>query len=205
MTASWLVVLVAASYGCVAFVGLRLAASVCEKIVPFSDGPRPGTPPSRALLAGAIVVGALLAARGIPTLELAVFAILIVSLVSCWYSDVRCGIVPDSFTLVPLALVLGFALANHDVMPVVSALVVGLPFAGAALLSGGRGVGWGDVKLVALGGACLGLQSAVLAFSVACFVAVAIAFMRRRQNEPVAFVPYLAGSMAVAVSLPGLR
>jgi leader peptidase (prepilin peptidase)/N-methyltransferase len=170
----------------------------------FQDGPRPGKPPSTALLAGAVIIGGLLAARGTPISGLAVFAVLIVSLVACWYSDVRCGIVPDYFTLVPLVLVLGLALVDHDFLPIVAAIVVSLPFAGAALLSKGRGMGWGDVKLVALGGAVLGLQTSVLAFSAACLLAVVITVLRRRRDEPVAFVPYLAGSIAVAVSFPRL-
>ena len=68
------------------------------------------------------------------------------------------------------------------------------------MLSKGRGLGWGDVKLVALGAAVLGLRTSVLAFSAACLLAVAIAVVRRRRHEPIAFAPYLAGSMTVALT-----
>lgn len=202
MHAWWMAPLVGLLYGCAAYLGLQCSASICEKIVPFDDGPRPGKPPTIALIGGAAIVGGLLAARGLPLLALAVFAVLVVSLVACWYSDVRCGIVPDSFTLVPLVLVLGVALLERNVSPIVSAVIVFLPFAGAALLSKGRGMGWGDVKLVALGAAVLGLQISVVAFSGACLVAVALAMVRRRRHEPIAFVPYLAGSIAVALTFP---
>ena len=202
MNAWWFAPLVGLFYGCAASLGLRWSASLCDEIVPFEDGPRPGKPPTIALIVGATIVGAILASRGLPVLGLAVFAVLVVSLVACWYSDVRCGIVPDSFTLLPLVLVLGIALVERNPMPVVSAVVVLVPFAGAAFLSKGLGMGWGDVKLVALGAAALGIRNSVLAFSAACLVAVAIAMIRRRRNEPIAFVPYLAGSITVALTFP---
>ena len=202
MNTWWIVPLVALLYGCAAFLALRFSASICEKIVPFEDGPRPGKPPTTALIVGATIVGGILAARGLPILGLAVFAVLVVSLVASWYSDVRCGIVPDYFTLVPLVLVFGIASLERNVSPIVSAVIVFVPFAGVAFFSKGRGMGWGDVKLVALGAAVLGLRTSVLAFSAACLLAVGIAVVRRRRHEPIAFVPYLAGSMAVALTFP---
>ncbi len=202
MTAWWVVLVVAILYGCAAFLGVQFSASLCEKIVPFDDGPRPGKPPSAALIAGAALIGGTLASRGLPVPVLGIFLVLVVSLVACWYSDVRCGIVPDYFTLAPLVFVLGISLVQRNVSPVFAALVVFVPFAVAALLSKGRGMGWGDVKLVALGAAVLGLQTSVLAFAAACLMAVVIATLRRRRSEPIAFVPYLAGAIAVALAFP---
>ena len=198
----WFAPLVGLLYGCAADLGLKYSASMCEEIVPFQDGPRPGTPPTIALIIGATIVGTILAARGVPMLGLTVFAVLVVSLVASWYSDVRCGIVPDFFTLVPLLLVFGIALIERNPMPILSAVIVFVPFAAAALFSKGLGMGWGDVKLVALGAAVLGLRSSVLAFSAACLLAVVIAMIRRRRDEPVAFVPYLASSITVALTIP---
>lgn len=202
MNAWWFAPLIGIVYGFAALLGLRCSAAMCENIVPFQDGPRPGKPPTIALIVGATIVGAVLATRGLPAQGLSIFAVLVVSLVACWYSDVRCGIVPDAFTLVPLVLVLGVALVERNVVPLVSGVIVFLPFAGAALLSKGLGMGWGDVKLVALGAAVLGLQTSVLAFCGACLLAVLIAVVRRRRHEPIAFVPYLAGSIAVALTFP---
>ncbi len=202
MSAWWMVVLVGLLYGCASFLGVRLSAMLCANIAPFDDGPRPGKPPTFALIAGAAAIGSSLALHAVPVPALGLFVVLVVSLVACWYSDVRCGIVLDYFTLVPLALVLAVSLVNRNITPLVSALVVFLPFAFAAALSKGRGMGWGDVKLVALGAAVLGLQTSVLAFAAACLVAVTIAAIRKRRTEPIAFAPYLAGAIGAALVFP---
>lgn len=202
MNLLWFAPLIGLFYGFTASLGLKCSASMCDEIVPFDDGPRPGKPPTIALIVGAAIVGTILASRGLPIWGLVVSALLVVSLAACWYSDVRCGIVPDYFTLVPLVIVLAIAVVERNPTPIVSAVVVFIPFAGAALLSKGLGMGWGDVKLVALGAAVLGLRNSVLAFSAACLLAVAVAMIRRRRHEPIAFVPYLAGSITTALTFP---
>ncbi len=194
--------LVAFLFACAAYLVIQYVASLCEKIVPFDDGPKPGRPPTVALIAGVAVIGGVLASRGLPIPALGLFAILTSSLAACWYSDVRCGIVLDYFTLGPLVIVLLVGLLGHNLRPIVSALVVFLPFAVAAYVSKGRGMGWGDVKLVALGAAVLGLGTAVLAFATACLAAVVVAAIKRRRNDPIAFAPYLAGSIALAIAIP---
>ena len=75
-----------------------------------------------------------------------------------------------------------------------------IPFAIAAFASRGRGMGWGDVKLVAFGGAVLGLETAVAAFCGACILAVLIAVWRKALKEPLPFAPYLAGSIAITMA-----
>ncbi|MBD5632837.1 MAG: prepilin peptidase [Candidatus Eremiobacteraeota bacterium] len=193
-------VLVALVYGCAAYLVVQLSAFVCKDIAAFDDGPRPGRPPSVALVAGAAVCGAALAYRGAGYPALALAALLVLSLVACWYSDVRCGILPDIFTLVPLGIVLAIALWSRNPAPFFAAAVVVIPIGGTALLSKGRGMGWGDVKLMALGAAVLPLGSVLLAFSAACIVAVVAAALRRRRYEPIAFAPYLSGALALVLA-----
>lgn len=199
------VISTALAYGCAGALALRAVSSLCDTIVPFDDGPVPGRPPTIALICGAAILGGVLASRGVPLPTLGICAVLIVSLAACWYSDVRCGIVPDYFTLAPLAFVVVVSLAGHEFVPLLSAAAAFVPAAIVAFLSKGRGLGWGDVKIVALGAAVLGLTTSVLAFLAACVGAVAIAALRRRRAEPIAFAPYLAGSLALAVALPGSR
>ena len=74
----------------------------------------------------------------------------------------------------------------------VSALIVVVPFALAALLSRGRGMGWGDVKLAAVAGALLGASNALLALALAAFAAAVGARFRRDAGaapRPLAFAP----------------
>jgi Flp pilus assembly protein protease CpaA len=198
----WIDVIATVVFGCVGFLSIQLSAAVCKNVVPFEDGPPPGRPPVTALVVGSAIVGMSLAMRGATAPSLVLVALVVVSLVACWYSDVRCGIVPDYFTVVPLAFWLLVSVASHNYTPLVSATIVFVPFAVAAVLSKGRGMGWGDVKLVTLGAAILGLQTAVLAFGGACLIAVFVAMIRRRRAEPIAFAPYLAGSIAAALALP---
>jgi prepilin signal peptidase PulO-like enzyme (type II secretory pathway) len=199
----WWVVLVATIvYGCVGFLSIQLSAAVCNGVTPFDDGPKPGRPPVTALVAGAGFVGLSLALRGAQAPQLVLIGLLLVPLVACWYSDIRCGIVPDYFTLIPLGLWLVGSLLLHNTVAIVGAVVMFLPFALFALLSKGRGMGWGDVKLAALGGAVLGPPAAMLAFAGACLIAVFIAALRKRRSEPIAFAPYLCGAIAASLALP---
>ncbi len=193
----------ALAYACLATVAVWVSARVCRPIVPFDDGPRPGRPPSAALVAAAAAIGFSLAVRAMPWPSLALCAVLTAALAACWYSDVRCGILPDIFTLAPLAIVLAAAAYARNPAPLISAAIVGVPFAFAALASRGRGMGWGDVKLVALGAAVLGPQSSLLAFAAACLVAAGVAALRGRCAAPIAFAPYLVASIAVALTVPG--
>jgi len=199
----WVSAIAAIVYGCVGFLSIQLSAAVCKNVVPFDDGPAPGRPPVVALVVGAGLVGLSLAMRGAQAPELIIVGALLVPLVACWYSDVRCGIVPDYFTLIPLGLwLVGSFLAFHNTTSIVGALVMFVPFAVFAMISKGRGMGWGDVKLAALAGAVLGPPAAMLAIAGACLVAVFIAAVRKRRSEPIAFAPYLCGAIAASLALP---
>jgi prepilin signal peptidase PulO-like enzyme (type II secretory pathway) len=193
---------VAAMYACAAFLAVQLSAYVCKSIEPFDDGPQPGRPPTAWLIGGAAVVGAVLAYRGGMALpHLAFGAVLVSALVAAWYADVLTGIVPDWFTIGPIVLFLVVAAVTHDYVRITAALITAAPFAAAALISRGRGMGWGDVKLAALGGVALGWQPMIPFFASACLVAAAVALLRRRKHEPIAFAPYLAGAIGVALTV----
>ena len=117
----------------------------------------------------------------------------------------KTGIVPDVFTLAPLGIGAAVALFRQESWALASAAVVGLPFAGAALLSRGRGMGWGDAKLAALGGLILGMLAGTFLFGMASLVAVIVSAIRyRAQHVPVAFAPYLVSAIAIGIAL-GVR
>ena len=187
----------AALFGAAACAGAVAARRICDATAPLPGGPPGGRPHVALLVSSACVAGALESVRGAAPLELFLAAVLCCAFVGIWYSDVRRGIVPDVFTLLPLGLVLLVASLSHQWGAVVSAGIVFVPFAVAALASRGLGMGWGDVKLVALGGAVLGWEAAVLAFGCACALAVIVALVRKRRSEPLAFAPYLVAAIAL--------
>lgn len=193
------IVLGAAAFAAAGYAGVRLGDAVCAGFAPFEDGPHPGQPPVPWLIGACAALGAALVAHGDDPTRLGLAAILVVALVACWCSDVRCGVVPDVFTLTPLAAVILAGVLQQEWWHLFAALVPFVPFAIAAAASKGRGMGWGDVKLAALGGAVLGIGTSMLAFSAACVVAVAIAWFRGRRTEPIAFAPYLVAAIGVCL------
>jgi prepilin signal peptidase PulO-like enzyme (type II secretory pathway) len=186
------------------YVGAILGLWYAERIEAFPDGPVPGKAPVGALVAACAVIGAVVTTHATQG-QVLLIAIVCVALVAIWITDTTRGIVPDVFTLGPLGLILVLAVWQHDWFAFLSAAVPFVPFALAAMLSRGRGMGWGDVKMVALGGALLGAQTAVLAFALACLVAVVLSYARGHRSGPIAFAPYLAAAIGLAIPLGILR
>lgn len=181
------------------FLGVVLASSIVPRIQRFEDGPAPSPSPDYAIIGVCGLLGAIVTPHAGSPAQIAFLAVLFVSLAAIWHTDVRTGIVPDVFTLGPLAIITLVALIERDWMLLISMAVPAVPFAIAAWISKGRGMGWGDVKLVALGAAVLGAQTATLAFAIACVAAVLFAFWKRRTAQPIAFAPYLVGAIVIAI------
>ena len=188
-------------FGCVAVIAIQLSRVVCADVTPEEDGPPAGKPPYAILIAACAVVGGALVYTGAMPLQLGVAALVLFSLVAAWCSDTLCGLVPDIFTLPPLAALLLFAMAQHQWEIVVSAIIAFVPFAAAALFSRGTGMGWGDAKLVALSGAALGLPLVVLTMAAACGAAAVVHKLARGARAPIAFAPYIAAATGLALPL----
>jgi len=188
-------------FACVAVIAIQLSRVVCSDVQPEVDGPPPGKPPYVILTAASAVFGAALVYTGAMPVQLGIAALVLFALVAAWCSDTLCGLVPDVFTLPPLAALLLFAIAQHQWEIIVSAVVAFVPFAAAALFSRGRGMGWGDAKLVALSGAALGLPLVVLTMAGACGVAAVVHRIARGAHGPIAFAPYIAAATALALPL----
>ena len=193
--------LAALFFGCIAYIATQLSASVCRNIAPADDGPPTSKPPYVVLVASSAVLGAIFAVQGQQPLQLGIAAIVIFALVACWCSDALCGYLPDVFTLGPLAALLLFAVAQRDWEIIVSAVLVFIPFAAAAVFSRGLGMGWGDAKLVALTGAALGAPLGAVSLAVACVVAVLVHRFAGARQAPIAFAPYIAALTGVALPL----
>ena len=175
-----------------------------ERIEALPDAPASGKAPIGLLIAACAVIGAVVTTHGTQG-QVLLMAVICVALVAIWITDTMRGVVPDVFTLGPLGLILLLAVWQHEWFIFFSAAVPFVPFAVAAVLSKGRGMGWGDVKMVALGGALLGAQTSVLVFALACIVAVILNYARGHRTGPIAFAPYLAAAIGVAIPLGILR
>ncbi len=139
--------------------GALLGSMFADRLSRFDDAPPPLRAPVAALITACAVLGAFVVLHAHSQVQVLLLALVCAALVALWITDSRCGIVPDAFTLGPLAVVVVGALWRHEWWLMVSVAVPLVPFAVAAFLSKGRGMGWGDVKLVALGGAVLGPQT----------------------------------------------
>jgi prepilin signal peptidase PulO-like enzyme (type II secretory pathway) len=191
-------------FACAAIAGVLAAAAICSRVEGYADGPKSGVPPVVALVAGAALIGGIAGAHGAPA-RVGLVAIVAGAFVAAWYCDVARGVVPDVFTLGPLAVIAIMAFAWHDPRMVVSSLIVTVPFSIAAYLSRGRGMGWGDVKLAAVAGALLGASNALLALALAAFAAAVNAKFRRDSAlQPLAFAPYLIGATALFTAFNAL-
>lgn len=195
-----LAVLGAVFFAIAGFVGVLLGNAAADGVRRFEDGPRPYVPPTAWLVGGCAVIGGFIVVHSVAPAQVVLVAIVCTSLVAAWCCDARTGVVPDLFTLVPLGIILAVALWTHEWWIFVSTVVPFAPFAIAAALSRGRGMGWGDVKLAALGGGVLGAQLSLLAFALACGVAV-ISARVRRDRYPIAFAPYLAAAIGIALPI----
>lgn len=181
--------------------GAVIAAALCTGRVPYDDGPRPIAVGRWPFAAAAGVIGLAVALRGEPPLQLAMLVLVVLALAGCTAADLACGALPDALTLIPLALVLALGAVTHDWMPALGAAFVAIPFTVCALITRGHGMGWGDVKLAALGGALLGARGATVAFAIAAIAAYVVARATGGTRRPIAFGPYLAGSIAATLSL----
>jgi prepilin signal peptidase PulO-like enzyme (type II secretory pathway) len=188
-------------FACTAYVAMQVSAMVCSGIAPADDGPPATKPPVLIVTFCAGLLGAALVLVGAEPLQLGIAAIVVFALAACWASDALCGLVPDAFTLCPLAALLLFAVAQRDWYIIVSAILVFIPFAVAAMFSRGMGMGWGDAKLVALTGAALGAPLGYFTLALACLVAVVVHRLGKRRAQPIAFAPYIAALTGVALPL----
>ena len=192
-------VLGALFFAAAGFLGVVLASTIVPRIRRFGDGPPPANSPDFAIVGICAILGAIITPHAGAPAQIAFFAILFLALAAIWHTDVRTGVVPDVFTVGPLAIIIIVAGIERDWMLLVSMALPAIPFAIAAAMSKGRGMGWGDVKLVALGAAVLGAQTATLAFAAACIAAVLVAFLKHRTTQPIAFAPYLVVAIALAI------
>ncbi|HTJ26151.1 MAG TPA: prepilin peptidase [Candidatus Limnocylindria bacterium] len=201
MTQTITVTVTTITFAMLAWAGSRLADALSKNFTPHADGPSPVAFPRWPFAAVGALLGLTASLRDATPVHLTMEGVVLFALAACTACDLRVGMLPDVCTLGPLVLLLGLAALQHDWAPPLGAALIGTPFAATALVSRGLGMGWGDVKLAALGGALLGAPNAALAFTFAAFAAYLIAWRTGGLRRPIAFGPYLAVSIAAAGAL----
>jgi prepilin signal peptidase PulO-like enzyme (type II secretory pathway) len=195
--------LAALLFGAAGWGGTLVAEMLCAGRAPYDDGPAPVAFARWPFAAAGACIGIALTMHGEAPARLALLAFVMLALAGCCAADLACGLLPDPLTLLPLAVVIGAGAVVQDWAPLLSAVLVFAPFALAAVMSRGRGMGWGDAKLAALGGALLGAREAAFAFMLAAVAAAVIARRTSGLRRPIAFGPYLAA--AIVAMLPLVR
>jgi prepilin signal peptidase PulO-like enzyme (type II secretory pathway) len=183
-------------FAAAAWTGMLIADVLCADRIPADDGPEPIALKRWPFVGCATVLGLIVGFQGISPLHAAICTIAVLALAGCAAADLSCGMLPDILTLGPLAVVVGSGVMLHSWSPAIGAVLVFLPFALVAISSKGLGMGWGDAKLAAFGGAFLGVRDATLAFILAAIAAYIVARRSGHPKRPIAFGPYLAGSIA---------
>ena len=191
----------AAAYGVAAWLGMLLGETLCAGTPPLPGRPVQVMPPTLLFAGGGAMLGASVVLHGLPSFQLATLALVTVALAAAAAADLSAGIVPDLVTLVPLGALLLSSAIRAQFGPLLSAFVVIIPFAGVAALSKGRGLGWGDVKLAALGAAILGARGAMFALASACVAAFVVSRVVRPQGRPIALAPYLVVGICVDLAV----
>ncbi|HEV3154093.1 MAG TPA: A24 family peptidase [Candidatus Baltobacteraceae bacterium] len=188
-------------FACAAAAGIAAAQMLIARVERFQDGPPPRRLHPAVPIAFMAALGFLLALRGANTMQLSIVAILGVPLIGSWYSDAQKGIVPDVFTLVPLAGIAVYVVLHHAwAIALYSGVTFGA-FGCAALISRGKGMGWGDAKLAAVAGAILGLPWSFGVLGTACLTATIVSIVRDRGKAPIAFAPYISVFVLLATTL----
>ena len=123
-------------------------------------------------------------------------------------ADLRSGLIPDRLTRATALGALAFAASSGFALTACAgAYAVGGALLGLHLLTRGRGLGLGDVKLGVALGTGLGARTGMLALGAAfvlggAYAAWLLATKRGRRGDAIAFGPFLAAGAFAAALLP---
>lgn len=143
-------------------------------------------------------------------LSIIYYLLFISALIVIFVTDLKYQIIPDEVIFPTIALTIIFQIINHrleliDVInPIASGLGAGLFFLALVLLTRGRGMGVGDVKLVFLMGLLLGFPKIIVAFYLAFLTGailgvILILLGKKRFGQKIPFAPFLVGATFVSL------
>lgn len=148
----------------------------------------------------------MVAMRG-ETLTVAGLIVAVAAATVCAATDAGTGYVFDVVTLPALATICGIAFAQHELPAAFyGALAAGGAMAALYVLTLGRGLGFGDVKLACCVGGGLGIHDGILALALAfvlggAYAAFLLLTRRGVPGDSVRFAPYLATGLATLALL----
>lgn len=123
----------------------------------------------------------------------------------CAFTDVRCGYIFDAVTVPTLAIIVALAFVDGSVaFAAAGAAISGGTLFALHVLTGGRGLGLGDVKLACCTGAALGARNGIVSLGAAfvaggMYATFLLVTRRARRGQEIAFAPYIAAGMAAAL------
>lgn len=146
----------------------------------------------------------------IPELIFKIFFITV--LVILTITDLKKNLIPDRIIIpaikISLISLVGFSIGQFLLLPLLSAIataiLLALFFYFLIIITKGKGMGGGDVKLVALMGLGLGFPNAVLATILGFFVGAVIALVmiimgKKKFGETLPFGPFLVAGSLIAL------
>ncbi len=205
MTPFWISAITFTAFACAGYLATRLADWATHTWRGLREAPVKREPSLVLCVTLALATGWIAssyAARGVGPYALTLIVLVCLTLNFACYCDLRIGKPPLAITLPVLGLIFCSDLLEGDYLAVASAAIVAAPFFIAAIATKNKSFNWTDVQLVMLGALVLNLTLGLLAFAMACFFAVGVALLRGELKKPVAFAPYLAVVIQLALLTP---
>jgi leader peptidase (prepilin peptidase)/N-methyltransferase len=135
--------------------------------------------------------------------NMAVVAILIPVI----FIDAKHMIIPNELPIALVVVGIYFCIMVPEpglIARLIGVVVIAVPLSLIALVSGGRAMGGGDIKLMAAIGLCLGWQMTLISFIIGTFVGCIFAVViQRKLGGQVAFGPYLAAGIIFCLFFGG--
>lgn len=137
------------------------------------------------------------------SIETLVYCLMASALVVISMIDIRTYEIPLGANLFIFALGMVRALTDYEHLAeyIIGIFAVSVPLLIIYYLSGGRGIGGGDVKLMAAAGFVLGWECGVLAFLIGCILGSVIHLVRMKLTKAehvLAMGPYLAAGICIS-------
>jgi prepilin signal peptidase PulO-like enzyme (type II secretory pathway) len=135
------------------------------------------------------------------------YLFLISSLIVIFFTDLKHRIIPDQIVYPTFLITFLYQITSHQSLVtnyLLSAFGAGLFFLILHLITRGKGMGFGDVKLAFLMGLVLGPAKVIFAFYLAFLTGaltgvILILAKKRKFGEQIAFGPFLSGATIIAL------